>query len=132
MPEHLGEMHVPLPEPFALAARRYFKRRGKAEPVWAEALQRLEEGRVILEVHDKELTASREREPVENVTEVFFPGRNGFARKQFLFSPFFCSEFGRFFLKKQCSGIAGCWENPFSAQSSLLLCEMINKPGKKQ
>lgn len=29
MPEHLGEMHVMLPESFALAAWRHFKRRGK-------------------------------------------------------------------------------------------------------
>lgn len=29
VPEHLGETRVPLPEPFALAARRRFERRGK-------------------------------------------------------------------------------------------------------
>lgn len=58
MPEHLGEMHVTLPESFALAARRHLERRGEAEPVWARAVRRLEGGRMILEVHDKPLTAS--------------------------------------------------------------------------
>lgn len=48
MPEHLGEMHVILPESFALAARGHFKRRREAEPLWAKALRRLEEGRIIL------------------------------------------------------------------------------------
>lgn len=44
MPEHLGEIHAPLPEPFALAACRHFGKAlcGEAEPVWAKALLKLE------------------------------------------------------------------------------------------
>lgn len=36
VPEHLGEMRVTLPEPFALAVPRRSERRGEAEPVWAK------------------------------------------------------------------------------------------------
>lgn len=44
MAEHLGEIHAPLPEPFALAACRHFGKAlcGEAEPVWAKALLKLE------------------------------------------------------------------------------------------
>lgn len=40
MPEHLGEIHAALPEPFALAVLEGL--RGAAAPVWAAALLKLE------------------------------------------------------------------------------------------
>lgn len=82
LPPHLGEMHGTLPESFALAAQRHFKWRREAESVWARALRRLEEERIILEVHGKSLTPSCGLEPVENFTEGgFFPKKNGFVRQ---------------------------------------------------
>lgn len=84
MPPHLGETQGTLPESFALAEQRHFERRGEAEPVWARALRRLEEERIILGVHGKSLTASCRLEPVENFTEgvfFFFLEKNGFVRQ---------------------------------------------------
>jgi len=40
MLKHLGEIHAPLPEPFALAVLE--GPRGAAAPVWAAALLKLE------------------------------------------------------------------------------------------